>query len=111
MRVLEIPRTLLSAPELASYERAHRILWCVREAAETEGLYRAGPTVARLRRGEFLATHDQLSAAWGVSRDHARKMLDSLRRIGAVDWREGAAARVPGFPAPPGTLFRLAWID
>lgn len=111
MRELAIPRHLLSTPELASYERAHRLLWCAREAAEAEGLYRAGGTVARLRRGELLATHELLATAWGVSRDHARKVLDSLRRVGALDWREGGAARVPGFPPPTGTLIRLAWVD
>lgn len=111
MKGLSIPRPLLASPELGTYDRAHRLLWCVREAAEEDGLYRAGDTVARLGRGEFIATHASLADAWGVSRDHARKMLDSLRKIGALDWSDGAGARVAGFPAPEGTRFRLPWIE
>lgn len=108
--LVSIPRALLSRPELAGYDRAYYLLWLAANAAPDEGLYWTGTTVARLERGELVASHEGLAARWGVAGGYARKVLDALRRAGAIDWSEPTRARVPGMDPPSGTLFRVPWI-
>jgi len=108
--LVSIDRDLLKRRELQTYDRAYYLLTLVNLAAQAEGHYSAGDTIVRLEAGEFVSSHERIGKLWGVNRQAARKILDALKRAGAIEWDDAVKVRVPGHDAPVGTVFRIPWL-
>jgi hypothetical protein len=107
-KVIHVPIAALHAKSTRSAEKFQKFVRLVAASAPEAGVRDAKGVAVRLRKGQLVASHEDLGTLWGESRSSARRTLEGFARDGLVSFELAAdVAEIlveEGMDPPAGTL-------